>query len=138
MKIIEDIKSFTINRKRWLRGEGSEESCLLNTKTGKMCCLGFFAKQSKIPKNYIENVDTPCSARMLLNGTKVYSSNCKVISRPAKSIKWNTKLLSGEFHSATGDTLMDVNDDEEISDEIREKKITSLFKRIGITVKFIG
>lgn len=35
---------FTISRKTWLSGEGSDDSFLLRSCDNKMCCLGFFLK----------------------------------------------------------------------------------------------
>jgi hypothetical protein len=139
MKIIEDIKEFTVNRKKWLRGEGSDKSYLMDPISGKMCCLGFYAKQSGLSKKDIESMPSPGSVIQLLNGDEVYT-NAEVICRPAKPIKWNTKLIwrGQKCNSKTCDALMDANDDEDITDEVREKNLTSLFKKIGITVKFIG
>ena len=139
MKIIEDIKEFTVNRKKWHRGKGCDTSCLLNPTSGKMCCLGFYALQSGLSKKNIEKMPTPNAVRQRLNGEDVYSSmSFDCISEPAKPIKWKTKLISGKSNSATCGHLMEVNDNKDISDEVREKKITSLFKRIGIAVKFVG
>jgi hypothetical protein len=140
MKIIEDIKEFTVNRKKWFRGEGPDKSCLLNSNTGMKCCLGFYALQSGLAKKDIEDMPTPVHVKMLLDGEEVYTRGIQTISRPAKPIKWNTKLIdrNRRFQSKTGSALMDVNDNTAISDEVREKKITSLFKRIGVTVKFVG
>jgi hypothetical protein len=140
MKIIEDIKELTINRKKWYRGWGSENSCLLNPQSGKMCCLGFYALQSGLSKKDIKNMPTPGAVRKLLRGDEVYLNDGNTISQPAKPIQWNTKLMqrNRDLHTRTGDNLIDVNDNDSISDEEREKKITSLFKRIGVAVKFIG
>ncbi len=40
IKTIKDIKSFTIDRKRWVRGDIGGDSALLNGE-GNMCCLGW-------------------------------------------------------------------------------------------------
>lgn len=36
------MKTFTIDRARWFRGQGSGDSALFIPENNKMCCLGFY------------------------------------------------------------------------------------------------
>lgn len=55
------MKKLTINRRTWLRGEGSEESYLRRAEDGKMCCLGFAAIQlGKLSEDDITSVQSLC------------------------------------------------------------------------------
>ena len=43
-----DALKVVIDRKRWLRGEGTARSRLLRPEDGKMCCIGFVAKAAGV------------------------------------------------------------------------------------------
>lgn len=111
------MKQFTINRKKWLRGEGSEYSSLLRTEDGKMCCLGFLGLACGGTKKQIESCDSPA-------GT--YGP------------KWPSALLHPDtgLDSTTCEELMKVNDNEDLTDTERESRLKKIFKEIGIKVVF--
>ncbi len=112
MTTIQGVKKFTIDRKSWLRGEGSDKSFLLRD-DGKMCCLGQYCLASNIPKDTLINTKSPYS---LKNDKKIKVEN-----------------LMGQFW--VGDA-MSVNDKETLSDKLREENLIELFKEGGIEVTF--
>ena len=57
-------KSFTINRKKWLRGEGDDDSRLLRSTDNKMCCLGFLGKACGISSACLSGRGMPNTIRM--------------------------------------------------------------------------
>lgn len=110
----------TVRRKRWLRG-GRTVSALLDVDSNKMCCLGFAARAIGVPRKLITDVLTPAGVNDFLKGL-----NCVVGSG---QIMGNTK---------TANALMEKNDDGTIGNDVREKKIASLGKRIGLKFKFVN
>lgn len=126
-----DVKKFTVKRKRWLRGKGSDESRLL-TNSNKMCCLGFYARACGLSTKQIKDQSSPENAAFIYT----YSDDDYYAS-PEKDKVWKTKLINKYGRdTATCSSLMETNDDEDMKDSVREKKIKSLFKKLGITVKF--
>jgi len=114
------IKSFTINRADWMRGQGDSTGKLYVPEYGEMCCLGFFCKALGIPKAEMEDLAIP---------SELYHLN--------KIPKW---LLYDEDLSTQDDLgkLLDLNDSDIIEDSERELKIKEIFKKRGIKVKFVG
>ena len=110
-----------INRKRWFRGKGSEESKLLRAEDRKMCCLGFYLRacgvsvrgltDETLPSDMLE--DVPKKARWLLKKTNEFenSSDCQY--------------------------LIDQNDTEELNELTREKRIAARFQKHGVDVEFV-
>lgn len=129
-KVAEDVKKFTVNRKRWFRGKGDTKSALL-TPSDKMCCLGFYARSCGLPKSQILNILSPMEVHFQ---TETDDYGVAV----GKNKNWHTKLVKNGVNTKTCQQLMVVNDNEELEDKKRESKIKALFKTIGITVKFEG
>lgn len=48
-------KAVVINRKTWLRGEGTSPSRLLRSSDGKMCCVGFICLAEGVPEEAIKD-----------------------------------------------------------------------------------
>jgi hypothetical protein len=116
------VTSFTIDRKTWLQGEGSDESYLFRSRDGKQCCLGFYMEACAVPRQKITSVMTPMGFRPELR-TQVPG--------------W----LFNEDHNNISDvcnSLMLVNDIEHENHSDKEERITSLFKKAGIEVTFTG
>lgn len=135
-KVVKDVKTFVVDRKKWLRGEGDENSCLL-TRGNRMCCLGFYAEACGLDRKVIRNIATPSNAVKVTKGEPTaVDREYREVSRKS-DVVWKTKLvnISGD-DSITCGRMMSVNDDEDITDEVRETKLTALFKALGIKVKF--
>lgn len=120
-KEYKDVKTFTVKRSEWLRGFNIN-SCLLN-EDGKMCCLGFYARACGLRKQDILDMSDP--------------EQCTSV----KNKKWNTFLIDDDDGSDDNSQycweLMEANDDKNLSDKKREKKLTSTFKKAGVKVEFV-
>lgn len=109
------IKEFKVIRAKWLRGSDSE----LLDENGKMCCLGFVCSQLGISKELLQDKDNPYEIKLLL------------------------PYLTDYYHSMIVDSSLSkeaiqINDDVNISDSIRESKLIKLFKQYGLSIKFEG
>jgi|SRR5580698_3376967 hypothetical protein len=135
-KIVEDVKEFVVKRKTWYRGKGSENSCLLND-AGRMCCLGFYAEACGLDRKTIRDLSSPRDAVQITQQGETTSKDGDIVCRKS-NVVWSTKLVSNVYmiNIPTCNTMMEVNDNKKLSDEERETKLTALFKRLGIKVKF--
>jgi hypothetical protein len=116
------VTSFTIDRKTWLQGEGSDESYLFRSRDGKQCCLGFYMEACAVPRQKITSVMTPMGLRLEFRN---------------QVPNW----LFNEDHNNISDVcniLMRVNDLENENPSDKEKRIALLFKQAGIEVTFTG
>jgi hypothetical protein len=104
-----------IDRSKWLRGEGQDESYLLRKKDGKMCCLGFYGLACGLTEEDI-----------LMKGTP---EEVEVFWGPGS---W---LVSGIMDA---NELMSINDGRHRSAKERELKIAALFSKHGVEVEFIN
>lgn len=111
---------FTIRMRSWLRGEDSQ-SYLHRSDDHKQCCLGFYARACGVPLKNIVDVSLP---------NELYSEESP-LAIPSLVNKKDGEDLKIVEH------FTDVNDDTESTDETKIKKITSLFKRIGVKVNFV-
>lgn len=111
---------FTIDRTRWLRGEGSDVSKLLRPSDGKMCCVGFFCLAQGLSEDTINDKPT------------YYA----VIG----SIENDPFVLTGDYIIDRQETwsMYHVNDSPLLSDEEREKLLTNNFAKLGHKVEFIN
>ncbi len=109
-----EITKFVVNRSRWLRGEGFERSFLLRQSDSKMCCFGFLAMACGYTENEIKSVREPCSVK----NTDLFP------------------LLIHENENGEVDSLMDINDDADSTNEQREQELTELFKELNIEIVF--
>jgi len=121
---------FEIRKSKWLRGEGN--SCLLREEDGKMCCVGILGKALGVPKKFLLEIPT---------ADDISPSRSDGSYKPHS--KWPSWLYKHNetdgVASATQDAgfLYNVNDDLDTTDEYKQKRITTIFKRHGIDVKFI-
>lgn len=116
----------TINRAKWARGGYNGDSMLLNSK-GNMCCLGFACRVVGIPANKLKGIGTP----QTVTGVKALTGKLgKMVEAPsyAKSI----------VNSDDTDAAVGVNDDDKISDKMREYKLKPILKKLGFAAKFVG
>lgn len=111
------MKEVTIKRSKWARG--GRDTKLVNS-DGTMCCLGFVCNAYKVPKyvmdtekpSYVQHPRVPAALLVKYGGWDSWDS-----------------LLSEE-------AIM-LNDNELITSKTRERKLTSLFKKVGIKLKFV-
>lgn len=102
-----------VNRKRWYRGQGSDYSCLL-LPNNKMCCIGFLARS------------LGCKPREIRESTTLSTVDTEVSSNFADA--HDTSLSSAYY----------INDDKDIKDNTRERKLITLGKRMGVQFQFIN
>lgn len=111
------MKTLTIDRKRWLCGEGSENSELYRPKDRKMCCLGFFARQ--------------------ICGAKV--EDIKGKDGPGDTtFEWPEWLLQDRITTDKCYRLMETNDVEILTTKERESKVKKMFAKKDIKTVFVG
>lgn len=112
------MKTLIIDRKKWRRGHPGD-TFLLSPEG--MCCLGFYCINEGFSESEIDNHHTPITLGVKIKG---------IIYQYEDYLR----------HTNTCDSLMATNDKPKsiITEEKRENKITSLFKKIGREVKFIN
>lgn len=114
------VKEFTIDRSKWLRGEGSADSFLVRASDGKMCCLGFYGKACGILKKEMRGMQEPD----------------EVGQKFEDAAPWLFDGVSGP--SGVCATLMRENDTVGGVGRDRERKVKELFAEHGVKVKFVG
>lgn len=106
------MKKFTVRRSKWYRGDSG---ALLLTNNGQMCCLGFAVNQiCRVTKKDLLNEARP--------------SNVLFRDTPFTHSEGQDRLFI--------EKVIDINDCEDISDSVREKRLTKIFKENGIKVTF--
>lgn len=127
------VDHFTIDRKKWLRGnltanfpgvKDLQGSCLLDSK-GRMCCLGFYLCAIGVDPVAMDDVSTPRNVMAVL----------------PEEAQW--LLLRGHDSSMVrdslaSDALVGENDAVGVKERAREKSVAELFAAQGIEVDFIG
>lgn len=101
-----------IDRSKWLRGEGGGDSCLLRPSDGKMCCLGFVGLACGLTAKELTNKSAPLDVPSSL---------------------WPDFLQQTDG----SDRFVEINDDEHISDVVREADLRLEFEKHGVRVEFI-
>lgn len=114
-----------IDRQKWYRGN-TDGSKLLRSNDGKMCCLGFYARECGLSEEQIADKGNPASV-------------------DASAMEWGSG--SWLFQSADDDhgilsadcnLLIRTNDCPAESEALREADIQAIFARHGVEVEFIG
>jgi hypothetical protein len=133
-----DLK-LTIDRAKWGRGTGKGR--LL--RDGKMCCLGFLARECGLGPKSISGVEVPSDLGRYDKNTDTTTPR-KV--RRHQDV-WNTLLVKIKprepFKDAMkcGDAeavLVTINDSTDLTPARRERLLTKEFAKIGVEVTFIG
>jgi hypothetical protein len=106
-----------VSRRRWLRGG---EGVLLNS-SGKMCCLGFGARQCGVKAKDIRGRTMPAIIPVAARTQALCDS----------------PLLAGDYNSALANAASTINDDDAISDKERETKLRDLFAGFGHQIVFV-
>ena len=112
------MKTITINRKKWVRGDIGGWSALLNS-NGNRCCLGFAVCQ--ISRLTFETIDGKCEPNDVLRKPSFLTEIDE------EGILQNNKLAY---------MAMNINDDCGITEKVREKKLIKLFKEHGFKLVF--
>lgn len=152
IKTIKDIRSFTIDRSKWVRGDIGGDSALLNGQ-GNMCCLGHYSKACGISDNNLQDSAGPSDVldENILNKNqlgKAWLANYRQES--IEIVDWKSKLFKVFFddcpdyqefaadNSIICENLMSINDDLHLTEVEREKDIKAQFAKMGVKVKFIN
>ena len=111
---LKKVKSFVIDVKKWLRGEGSKRSSLHRKSDGKMCCVG----------QYLEACGAPPES--FLGLAEISETDYRIVG----------------FNGADGvDTdatpcLYSDNDTRDITEAERREKIRAGFRALRVKVSF--
>lgn len=117
---------FTINRSNWRCGSigphlhGKGETCMLN-QFGQMCCLGHIGRQLGY---------TPVKMLKKSDPADVPDETSDDILRKKLEGVWKNTELAEEAIS--------INDDESLTDEVREEALIALFAAHGHEIEFTG
>lgn len=115
------MRKLVIDRTKWLRGEGADESRLRRERDGKMCCLGFYSIACGFSEEQITGVHYPVGLRNI------------EVPFP-EEMQWtlqNAPNLAGK--------LAQINDFGQDEDEnTREAKIIDRFAAVDVEVEFIN
>lgn len=105
-------KVLTIQRSKWLRGEGSKVSRMLRPSDGRMCCLGQEALAFGVPESCLLDQFTP---RQVMGppAAESYYQRMRPISA---DLLWDA---------------MKLNDSPDLDDDERESRLIPLLKQIG-------
>lgn len=105
-----------VDRARWLRGEGGDDSKLLRRMDGKMCCMGFACIAAGAEPEDIKGLTT-------------------VGQVDPFALDWsgaNCRGMNGL------DDLYSLNDSYGLSDDDREQRIVAAGNRVGLQFEFTG
>ena len=125
-------KEFTIDVDKWRCGDegpnqiGSGFTEMLNS-YGEMCCLGQISKQMGVEDDLLLYTTDPSDTASI-----VRNSNSKV---KADYLTHNP-LLNGKKHSKLATEAIIINDDPHLTLEQRKEKLTELFKKKGIKLRW--
>ena len=119
-----DVKEFTIDRLKW--GRGGDDSRLVNSRTGRRCCLGFYGEACGVDPAKLLDVMYPLPACPgFAKGDPAW---------PAWLFEQHGPELSrGEHRHA----LAMVNDSNVLDETERENRIAEEFAKHGVTVRFV-
>lgn len=133
------LKVYTIKRSEWLRGKGSDVSCLWSQSMRKGCCVGLAVIQDGFKKTWIERLKTGRS-----RVTSVESLFFRV--RAGKSVsakmedKFNQLMIDSPVINADEkdlNRLYVINDSEHRTDREREMALNKCAKELGFRFKFV-
>lgn len=125
-----------IDRKRWLRGEGTSNSFLLRASDGKMCCLGHVCKAYGKTDDELLQVCEPESTHRCTGGRA--GRGVALAKQPGTG----TPLLFIDEHSGRGYSpqpvreAMMANDKVDMPEAERERLITAYLADVGIEIAF--
>lgn len=111
---------FIVDRKKWYRGKGSEESALLR-EDGTRCCIGFVGQQCGVSDSLM--LDRPC----ILDDRRV------------ESLKGFPQWMytTVDKHRTLADEAYQANDNQLHGDAARERELKKLFADHGDEIEFV-
>lgn len=115
-----------IDKSKWLRGEGYHLSKLHRPHDGRMCCLGFLGTQLGIEQADLSDYGSPayCPAQGAFPEWLFRADPSRSGGRPVTNSELACKLMS-------------TNDDETLTDGMREDDIAWLLATVGVEVEFV-
>lgn len=123
----------TVERRRWLRGEGSTPSRLLRSTDGKMCCLGFACLALGKTEDEIRDRKSPLSRNIVTPDDRIVENS--------RAPGFDTCLIEidhrGPQHRDETTKAMSVNDETGLDDPFREGRLTALLEPLGIDLVFV-
>lgn len=111
---------FIVDRKKWYRGQGSDESNLLR-EDGSRCCIGFVGQQCGVPDSLM--LHRPCIQEGQLDTLQGFP-------------KWMYANW-GPYDTLVGEAYT-CNDNESCGDEVREVQLKIIFAKHGDEIEFVG
>lgn len=118
------MKTFIIDTMYWMRGKADGELLCKTKNYANMCCLGHICLQSGVPKEKLVSIGTP---EDILDEYETGETTGKI----------NFLLSPKRLDNFLSEDAISINDDPEISDEERIKKLKVLFKKHNIVLKFV-
>jgi hypothetical protein len=125
--------NLVIERSKWLRGEGWNESYLLRSADNKMCCLGFFGLACGLEPERIKDVASPEDIPIGYDAS--HREEWARFASEAEGLFFEYEGCS--TLSETCMNLMDINDNQNLSEAIRERDLIDFFAEIGVEVVFV-
>lgn len=121
----------TIDRARWLRGEGGHDSYLLRERDQKMCCIGQLAQACGVSE------DALAGERNLFAIGKHESKAVNLSLRPYRYNPDSPNSTAFCDHRAITKAY-NINDQDGITEKGREEELTKILAEMGVEVTFIN
>lgn len=122
VRVIPKLESFIVKRSTWLRGG---ESFL--RKDGRLCCLGFYCVQAGVE---IDDIDGWIMPSEMVNEAEIdHQYEIDALT------EFDDEYACARDSHLT-DAAVEINDDEDIAESERERRLTQLFAGHGITLTF--
>lgn len=128
------MRKFTIDRSKWICGDvegrpkyGQGVDSELLTEEGSYCCLGMIAEQCRIPQKDLRTIPDPES---------IFSDNNKHVKKISFLVEKN--WYGFYRNSELANRAITINDDEDLTQKERERKLKKLFKAHNIELEFVG
>ncbi|SRR6266478_5030960 len=117
-----------IDRKIWLRGEGSAVSYLLRRSDGKQCCVGILCEALGASKKDLEGIK---------GSQKLVGFNLPAWLKPS-DVNFGTSEIDDIFKAyEINDASAPANVEIAAFEALREAKVTALFAKHDIQVEFV-
>lgn len=126
------IEKLTINRKKWFRGRGSDQSAL-RCRDGRQCCLGFLGSACGFTARDLNDVGLP-------EATCEPAGHARMWPKGVVEL-WDGRSmghLAGWADTQWTSEAVEINDDESIVDAVREELLIQHFAKISIELTFRG